>query len=82
MPPHQEARMVDRACLRERPAPPPVWKRMFDQHVVPAAIDLAGGAERSVLRGLDLSRRRPALAALCVLAGIVCLPLLRRGARA
>jgi hypothetical protein len=75
--------MVSREYSTAKPPPPPPWKRVFDQHVVPAAIDVAGALEGAVTRGLERARREPGRAALASVAALgVPLFLLLRPRRA
>lgn len=70
--------MVSRSYLLEQPGPPSALKRFFDQQVLPAVIDIAGGCEAVLEAALQRTRRYP-LGVVGLACGAGCLlGLLRR----
>jgi hypothetical protein len=59
--------MVDRGYLLHQPPPPPAWKRLLDQAVVPAIIDAAALLEAGAEQVARRARVRPLLAAALML---------------
>ncbi len=71
--------MVTAAYMTERPPPPSALKRVWDQDVIPAGINLAGAVEGALWRASERARSKPWEAMLAALAcGYLLRGVLRR----